>query len=40
MRRIAFITEGTQIRRILDPIGIDSEPAHISPARTAIVGRL
>jgi hypothetical protein len=32
MRLIAFITEGTQIRRILDHIGVDSEPAHISPA--------
>ena len=30
---IAFITEGAQIRRILDHIGIDSEPAHIAPAR-------
>ena len=30
---IAFITEGVQIRRILDHIGVDSEPAHISPAR-------
>ena len=33
MRLIAFITEGTQIRRILDHIGEDSEPPHISPAR-------
>ena len=33
MRLIAFITEGTQIRRILDHIGVDSEPPHISPAR-------
>ena len=33
MRLIAFITEGTQIRKILDHIGVDSEPAHISPAR-------
>ena len=32
MRLIAFITEGTQIRRILDHIGVDSEPPHISPA--------
>ena len=30
---IAFITEGTQIRRILDHIGVDSEPPQISPAR-------
>ena len=33
MRLIAFITEGTQIRKILDHIGSDSEPPHISPAR-------
>ena len=33
MRLIAFITEGTQIRRVLDHIGVDSEPPHISPAR-------
>ena len=29
---IAFITEGTQIRKILDHIGVDSEPPQISPA--------
>ena len=33
MRLIAFITEGTQIRKMLDHIGVDSEPPHISPAR-------
>jgi len=33
MRQIAFIAEGMQIRRILDHIGVDSEPPHISPAR-------
>jgi hypothetical protein len=33
MRLIAFITEGTQIRKILDHIGVDSAPPHISPAR-------
>ena len=33
MRLIAFITEGTQIRKILDHIGVDSEPPHISSAR-------
>jgi hypothetical protein len=33
MRLIAFITEGTQIRRILDHIGVDSEPPHIALAR-------
>jgi hypothetical protein len=29
------ITEGVQIRKILDHIGVDSEPPHISPARGA-----
>jgi hypothetical protein len=33
LRLIAFITQGTQIRKILDHIGVDSEPPHISPAR-------
>lgn len=33
MRLIAFITEGVQIRQILDHIGVDSEPTHIAPAR-------
>jgi hypothetical protein len=33
IRLIAFITEGVQIRRILDHIGVDSEPPRISPAR-------
>jgi hypothetical protein len=33
MRLIAFITEGSQIRKILNHIGVDSEPPHISPAR-------
>ncbi len=33
VRLIAFITEGAQIRRILDHIGVDSQPRHISPAR-------
>jgi Putative transposase len=33
MRLIAFIIEGTQIRKILDHIGVDSQPPHISPAR-------
>ncbi len=32
MRLIANIPEGTQIRKILDHIGGDSEPPHISPA--------
>ncbi len=33
MRLIAFITEGTQIEKILEHIGVDSEPPHIAPAR-------
>ena len=33
MRLIAFITEGTQIRKILDHIGVDVEPPRITPAR-------
>ena len=33
MRLIAFITEGAQIKRILEHIGVDSQPPHISPAR-------
>ena len=33
MRLIPFITEGPQIRRILDHIGVDSELPNISPAR-------
>ena len=33
MRLIAFITAGTQIRKFLDHIGVDSEPPQISPAR-------
>jgi hypothetical protein len=33
MRLIAFITEGAQIRKILDHIGVDSEPPHIAAAR-------
>jgi hypothetical protein len=33
MRLIAFITEGTQTGKILDHIGGDSEPPHLSPAR-------
>jgi hypothetical protein len=33
MRLIAFVTEGTQIRKILDHIGVDCVPPHIAPAR-------
>lgn len=33
MRLIAFVAEGTQIRKILNHIGVESEPPHIAPAR-------
>ena len=33
MRLIAFVTEGTQIEKILNHIGVDSEPPHIAPPR-------
>ena len=33
VRLIAFIAEGMQIRKIVDHIGVDSEPQHIAPAR-------
>jgi hypothetical protein len=33
MRLIAFITEGAQIRKILEHIGVDSQPPRIAPAR-------
>jgi len=33
MRLIAFITHSADIRQILDQIGVDSQPPHISPAR-------
>ena len=33
MRIIAFITHSADIRRILDHIGVESEPPHIAPAR-------
>jgi len=32
MPLIAFITEGAQIKEILEHIGVDSEPPHRSPA--------
>jgi hypothetical protein len=35
MRIIAFITNGAEVRKILEHIGVDSEPPHISPARGA-----
>jgi hypothetical protein len=33
MRLIAFITLSADIRQILDYIGVDSQPPHITPAR-------
>ena len=33
MRLVAFITHSVDIRQILDHIGVESEPPHISPAR-------
>ena len=33
IRLIAFITEGAQIKKILDHIGVDSQAPRISPAR-------
>jgi hypothetical protein len=33
IRIIAFITHSADIRKILDYIGVDAEPPHISPAR-------
>ncbi len=33
MRLIAFITEGTETGKILEHIGVESEPPRISPAR-------
>lgn len=33
MRISAFITHRVDIRQILDHIGVESEPPHISPAR-------
>jgi len=33
MRLIAFITNGSDVRKILEHIGVDCEPPHITPAR-------
>jgi hypothetical protein len=33
MRLIAFITDRADVRKILEHIGVDSEPPHITPAR-------
>lgn len=41
MRLIAFITEGAQVRKILEHIGVDSVPPRIAPlAWAAVVGEL
>ena len=39
MRLIAFITEGAQIKKILDHIGVDSQAPRISPAPPAPLAR-
>jgi hypothetical protein len=33
MRLIAFITDGSEVRKILEHIGVDCEPPHITTAR-------
>lgn len=33
MRPIAFITEGAEVKKILNHIGVDSEPPSIAPTR-------
>ena len=33
MRIIAFITHSADIRRVLNHIGVESQPPHIAPAR-------
>ena len=33
MRLIACITQGAQVSKIVDPIGVDSQPPRIAPAR-------
>ena len=38
MRLIPFVTVGTQIQKILNHIGVDSEPPHIAPARGPPLG--
>ena len=41
MRIIAFITDGAEVRKFLEHIGVDSPgPAHYSGTRAAAVGRL
>jgi hypothetical protein len=36
---IAFLTESAQIRKILEHIGVDSQPQHQPGTRAAVVGR-
>ncbi len=40
MRIIAFITEGVQIRKILEHVGVDTQAAYRPGARAAAVGRV
>ena len=40
MRIIAFITHSADIRQILEHIGVESKPPHISPARGRRCGRI
>lgn len=40
MRMIVFVTDGTQVKNILDHIGVDSEPPHSPAPRAAVVGWL
>jgi hypothetical protein len=37
MRLISFVNESTQVRKILNYIGVDSEPSHIAPAREPLL---
>ena len=37
MRTIAFITEGVQIRRVLEHRGVATQPPRIAPARGPLV---
>ena len=40
MRLIAFITEGAQIKKILEHIGVDSQaPTHCQPGQRLHAGR-
>lgn len=39
MRLIAFITNGAEVRKFLEHIGVDCEPPHLNPARGHRCGR-